>query len=66
MEQNSDIRADVEAFLAETNMSQTAFGKAALKDPRLVHGLRKGRRLWPETEARVREFMASRSRAETH
>lgn len=45
--------------MARNSMTPTAFGKSALRDPRLVHGLRNGRRLWPETEAKVREFIAT-------
>ena len=43
-------------------MSDTEFGEAALKDRALVHAMRgkygRPRRLWPETEAKVRDFMA--------
>lgn len=66
MSETPDILADVEAFLAAHEMTPTAFGKGALKDPRLVHGLRRGRRLWPETETRVRAFMASHETIEGH
>jgi hypothetical protein len=52
----------VEAFLAETGMTKTRFGKDAVGDPRFVPGLRDGRRLWPETEAKVRKFIREHSR----
>lgn len=52
------LLADVEAFLATSGMTPTGFGKAVLGDPKFVPQLRKGRRLWPETEQKVRDFMA--------
>lgn len=48
---------DVEAFLIEHSMAPTAFG-AALGDRHFVRTLRRGRRVWPETEEKVRAFMA--------
>lgn len=49
----------VEAFMDENSLSASAFGDGALGDRHLVRQLRKGRRLWPETEAKVRDFMAA-------
>lgn len=51
--------ADIEAFMGAHSMSQTMFGVRALNDRHFVKSLRKGRRLWPETEAKVRRFMAT-------
>ena len=50
---------DVETFLAETGMGASYFGKRATGNSELVARLRSGRRCWPETAARVREFIAS-------
>jgi hypothetical protein len=50
---------DVERFLIASGMSPTRFGDEALGDRHLVRTLRRGRRLWPETEAKVRGFMAT-------
>ena len=47
---------DIEAFLKAQRMAPTALG-AALGDRHLVRQIREGRRLWPETEAKVRSFM---------
>ena len=55
----SNIAQDIEAFLATHGMAATRFGMLALNDRHLVRQLRKGRRLWPETEARVVLFMAT-------
>lgn len=52
---------DIEAFL-ETHsgtLSATAFGEKALNDRHLVRQMRQGRRIWPETEGKVRRFMAT-------
>lgn len=48
----------VEAFIGEQDMPPATFGRLALRDPHFVRDLRGGRRLWPETEAKVRTFMA--------
>ena len=57
MEQHPLI-ADIDAFLKEHgDMSPVTFGRKALGDPHFVGQLRNGRRIWPETEAKVRTFM---------
>ena len=50
---------DIEAFLEAQGISATSFGAQALGDRHLVRQLRAGRRVWPETEAKVRRFMAT-------
>lgn len=47
----------VESFIATQGMSPATFGRLALKDPHFIRDLRGGRRLWPETEDKVRTFM---------
>lgn len=49
----------VEAFLDRTSMSPVTFGREAMNDPHFVRDLRKGRRVWPETDEKVRTFMAT-------
>lgn len=51
------ILADIETFLAAHDMAATRFGDEAMADRHLVRQLRGGRRLWPETEMKVRAFM---------
>jgi 2,4-dienoyl-CoA reductase-like NADH-dependent reductase (Old Yellow Enzyme family) len=58
----SDLLDDVNAFLAASRMSPITFGRKAMNDPHFVRDLRKGRRAWPETEARVRAFMGGQVR----
>lgn len=54
-----NLLPDIEAFLQTHQMAPTLFGESALKDRRFVKQLRDGRRVWPETEAKVRRFMAT-------
>jgi hypothetical protein len=49
---------DIEAFLEMHEISATALGHQALRDRHFVRQLRAGRRVWPETEAKVRQFMS--------
>jgi hypothetical protein len=59
------ILTEIDAFLKAHGMRESTFGRKAAKDWKLVRELRGGRRLWPETEAKVRRFMATyRSEAE--
>lgn len=53
------LRDAVEAFISTTGVSPTAFGRLALNDPGFVFEIRRGRRVWPETEARVRAYIAA-------
>lgn len=48
----------IEAFVSSHDMSPITFGREAMNDPHFVRDLRKGRRLWPETEKKVRDFLA--------
>lgn len=50
---------DIEAFMERARVSATALGQQALGDRHFVRQLRNGRRVWPETEQKVREFMAA-------
>ena len=58
MEYEYPLKADVEAFLAETSIPATVFGVRATKDRNFVRQLRNGRQCLPKTEARVRAAMA--------
>jgi len=54
-----DLLQEIENFLARQDvaMSETGFGKQAVNDGKFIPNLRAGRRVWPETEDRVRAFM---------
>ena len=47
----------VERFIELHDMPPATFGRLAMKDPHFVRDLRSGRRLWPETEDKLRTFM---------
>lgn len=53
------LLVDIEAFIETHGLAPSRFGVAALNDNHLIRDLRRGRRLWPETERRVRLFMAT-------
>jgi hypothetical protein len=45
MTQRETLLADIEAFLRESGMSATFFGKAAVSDPNFVGDVRRGRKV---------------------
>ena len=49
----------IEAFLSETGMGESYFGKKAVGNSELVSRLRQNRRVWPETEAKALSFIRS-------
>lgn len=49
---------DINAFLRETGMAPTRFGKRAVNDAAFVRRLRAGRETTARTEQRVRQFLA--------
>lgn len=60
MSEPNPLLSEIEAFLGhpKVDMTETAFGIAALNDGKFVPTLRAGRRVWPETQERVRNFIA--------
>lgn len=66
----SALLTDILQFCADHDMAETRFGDLALNDKPFVSQLRGDgdkapRRVWPETEQKVRDFMAVyRSRSE--
>lgn len=55
----------IDSFLADHSMSPVTFGRKSMNDPHFVRDVRAGRRVWPETEAKARSFMAEYQPAET-
>jgi len=47
----------IELFLRRTGMAATRFGRESVRDPRLVHDLRKGRELGDRIRRRLEHFM---------
>jgi hypothetical protein len=54
------LLARIEAHLRRTRTSATRFGLEAIRDPRLVHDLRCGRRPRRGTVRRIEEFLDAR------
>ena len=51
------ILRDVEKFLRNSDMPATRFGRQAVRDPRFVFDLRRGREPRPSTIEKVRAFL---------
>lgn len=56
---HTPLLKEIDEFLSETGLGPHRFGILAAKNGRLVERLRAGRRIWPDTESQIREFMAS-------
>ena len=56
---STKLLSEIEQFMAEANLGPHRFGLLAAKNGRLVDRLREGRRVWPETEKQIRDFMRS-------
>lgn len=56
---NNELLTEILAFCEEREISKSAFGDAALKDPSFVFDLEKGRECRRATVRAVRDFMAS-------
>jgi hypothetical protein len=59
MGSSQELLLDIEAFLAETGMGPTYFGKRACGNASLVPRLRDGKSVQLETAEKVRDFIAS-------
>ena len=46
------------AYLRETGLPETKFGRLAVHDPRLIGDMRRGRRIGHRMKSRVERFMA--------
>jgi hypothetical protein len=55
----NSLLSEIDAFITTHDMSEWQFGERALNDRRFVKELRRGRRCWPETEGKVRNFIAT-------
>ena len=59
-EPDAPVEACQELAIARFNqLSESAFGRLAVNDWKLLRQLRAGRRMWPDTEDRVRGFMVT-------
>ena len=48
---------DIDDFCARTGMAESRLGLLSLNDKAFVHKIKRGRRVWSETESKVRAFM---------
>jgi hypothetical protein len=55
---NANLLSEIDDFLAETGMGASYFGRLAVRNTELVDRLRRGGRIWPDTETALRAFMA--------
>jgi hypothetical protein len=56
---SNELITDIEAFCHELGMNPSTFGRKAVNDGKLFTRLKgRGGRVWPETERRIRDFMA--------
>lgn len=51
------LLAEIAIFTKAHDMPESTFGRLSMKDWKFVRDVRAGRRLWPETEQKVRDFM---------
>jgi hypothetical protein len=66
----STLLFDIAAFITANDLRESQFGILALNDKNFVRDLKgegrsRPRRIWPETEKQVRDFMASYKPDET-
>ncbi|RWI60269.1 MAG: hypothetical protein EOQ93_03130 [Mesorhizobium sp.] len=59
MDTRADLLREIAAFQGKLKMPDSKIGQIALNDPKFVARLRDGRRCWPETAQKVRDFMAA-------
>lgn len=55
----SDLLTEIQVFCEAHGIKPTRFGELALNDKPFIAQLESGRRVWPETAAKVRRFMAT-------
>lgn len=52
-----DLLKDIDEFLEKSGMAETTFGRKSVNDGKAVGRLRSGKRMWPETINRIRQFI---------
>jgi 16S rRNA U516 pseudouridylate synthase RsuA-like enzyme len=58
---NGTLLHRIRRFCESQGIPESTFGRMAVRDPRLVGDISKGRELRPRTVARIRRFMEARS-----
>ena len=62
---NAPLLSEIKNYLALTGMSPTYFGRRSVNNCRLVERLEGGKRVWPDTELRVRAYMLAHAPSKT-
>lgn len=57
---NPKLLSDIDRFLEISGLSESYLGKASVGNSEVVGRLRRGGRVWPETELEIRAFIKSR------
>ncbi|WP_353205743.1 hypothetical protein [Sphingomonas sp.] len=57
------VLVEIDRYLKATAMPRTKFGRLAVRDPRLVDDLRRGREPGPRMVRRIEAFLAARDTA---
>ncbi len=60
-QKNFQLLNEIDSFLGLVGMGPSYFGKKSVGNSEIVSRLRSGGRVWPDTEKRIREFMAAES-----
>ena len=55
------LRKVIETYLKASGTPATRFGREAVRDPRLVHDMRRGREIGSRVAKRILAFIAERS-----
>jgi hypothetical protein len=55
------LLTDIEKHLARHRMAPSRFGRDAMRDPRLVFDLRKGRGVGPKVRRQIEVFLSGRA-----
>lgn len=57
-----ELRRRIETYLRRSGVAPTRFGSEAVRDPRFVFDLRRGRQLGPEITGRVAAYLDAHER----
>jgi len=60
---HTKLLSEIDAFLAASGYSEARFGMLAARNGRFIERLRGGKRIWPQTEQRVRAWMCANADA---
>ena len=61
MNAHQQLLAEIDAFLAESGMAATTFGKKAAKNSQVVDRMRDGRSVTLRTADRIRKFIRTKA-----